>query len=200
MSYRLTSVGIDIGTTTTQLVVSELILENRMPGARIPSVEITGKRLLYESGIYFTPVIDHKNVDAQAVKRIIEREYAKSGVKPEDVDTGAVIITGETAKKENADRIIHELSSFAGDFVVAIAGPELEAILAGKGSGASELSRKRQEVVANLDIGGGTTNIAIFENGNVIDTACLNIGGRLVEINPVTGGNNIHCRSGTKNN
>lgn len=186
MDYKLTSVGIDIGTTTTQLVISELHLQNRLPGARIPSIEIIDKKILYESEIYFTPVIDHKTVDAPAIKEIIDKEYAKAGIRLEDIDTGAIIITGETAKKENASRIIHELSAYAGDFVVAVAGPALESILAGKGSGAAEISRKRREVVANLDVGGGTTNIAVFDNGNLIDAACINIGGRLIEVDRIS--------------
>ena len=104
-------------------------------------------------------------------------------MEPEDVVTGAVIITGETARKENASLVLEELSGLAGDFVVATAGPDLESIIAGKGAGADKISEERKTVVANLDIGGGTTNIAVFHNGEIIDTTCLDIGGRLLKIN-----------------
>lgn len=184
--FKLLSAGIDIGTTTTQLVISELTMKNRLPGARIPKIEITEKKVLYQSPIYMTPIIDHKEVDAKALKAIIELEYGKAGFQLDKIDTGAVIITGETAKKENAEKIIHQLAEFAGDFVVAVAGPQLESVLAGKGSGASDYSKKHMKKVVNLDIGGGTTNIAVFYNGNVEDATCINVGGRLIEIEEQT--------------
>ena len=180
--FKLVSTGIDIGTTTTQLIISELTLKNRFPGARIPKIEIVDKKIIYKSNIHFTPIINHKDVDAQAIKAIIVDEYNRAGYDFSKIDTGAVIITGETAKKENAKKILHEIADFAGDFVVAIAGPELESILAGKGSGASTLSKEGNSTVINLDIGGGTTNIAVFENGEVVESLCVNVGGRLVEI------------------
>lgn len=180
--FKLISAGIDIGTTTTQLIISELILKNRLPGARIPKIEIVSKKILYHSPIYITPIIDHRIVDAVAVKEIIKQEYEKAGFKLSQIDTGALIITGETAKKENAQRIIHELADYAGDFVVAVAGPELESILAGKGAGAADFSKIKRKKIINLDIGGGTTNIAVFEDGNIIDCTCVNVGGRLIEI------------------
>jgi ethanolamine utilization protein EutA len=184
--FKLLSAGIDIGTTTTQLVISELTMKNRLPGARIPKIEITEKKVLYQSPIYMTPIVDHKEVDAKSLKAIIELEYGKAGFNLDDIDTGAVIITGETAKKENAEKIIHQLAEFAGDFVVAVAGPQLESVLAGKGSGASDYSKKHMKKVVNLDIGGGTTNIAVFYNGNVEDATCVNVGGRLIEIDEKT--------------
>lgn len=180
--FKLISAGIDIGTTTTQLIISEIILKNRLPGARIPKIEIISKRILYKSDIYITPIIDHKTVDAPAVRRIIKDEYSKAGFNLSEIDTGAIIITGETAKKENAEKIVHELAGYAGDFVVAVAGPELESILAGKGAGAADISKENRNRIINLDIGGGTTNISVFENGSIVDAICINVGGRLVEI------------------
>jgi len=184
--FKLMSAGIDIGTTTTQLIISELILKNRMPGARMPKIEIVSKKVIYQSKIYITPIIDHRIVDAVAVKEIIKKEYDRAGFTLSQIDTGALIITGETAKKENAEKIVHELAQYAGEFVVAVAGPELESILAGKGSGASDFSKIKRKKIINLDIGGGTTNIAVFENGNAVDCTCVNVGGRLIEIDKVS--------------
>ncbi len=94
-----------------------------------------------------------------------------------------MIITGETAKKENARRISEQVSRFAGDFVVATAGGKLESVIAGKGgSGASSYSKNNYCTVANIDVGGGTTNIGIFNNGKAIDSCCINVGGRLLQI------------------
>lgn len=181
MQERMLSVGIDIGTSTTQLVFSEIIVDNRASMASVPMITIVDKKVLYRSDIYFTPLLSDVEIDGLGVQNIIASEYKKAGIKREEVDTGAVIITGEAARKENADEVLNRLSGFGGDFVVATAGPDLEGIIAGKGSGAAEFSRKNSTVVANLDIGGGTTNISVFRNGDVIDTSCLDIGGRLIK-------------------
>jgi len=145
-------------------------------------MEITDKEVLYRSKIHFTPLKDHKIIDAEAVARIVLEEYRTAGLTPDKVDTGAVIVTGETAKKENAKKLVESLAGLAGDFVVATAGANLESILAGRGSGAAACSREKRSVCLNIDIGGGTSNIGVFRNGHVLDTACLNIGGRLIEI------------------
>lgn len=186
MDTVLTSVGIDVGTTTTKLIVSKLTFSNIMPGHHVPKIEISKKQITYIGNVYFTPYQDRKNVDAEALRNIIAREYANVGLKPEEVDTGAIIITGEAAKKDNASEIVHSISKFAGDFVVATAGPDLESIIAGKGSGAEELSRHTGLCVANIDIGGGTTNISLIDRGKCIGTACVNVGGRLLEVDPIT--------------
>ncbi len=177
----ITSVGIDIGTTTTQLVISRLTIKNIAPGSSIPRMEITDKEVLYRSGIYFTPLQSRETVDSGAIAEIVAKEYHLAGLSPDRIDTGAVIITGETAKKENAKKIADSMAGLAGDFVVATAGVNLESVLAGKGSGAAAYSKQRHRVTANIDIGGGTSNIAVFEEGRVIDTACINIGGHLLE-------------------
>nr|WP_277995530.1 ethanolamine ammonia-lyase reactivating factor EutA [Desulfitibacter alkalitolerans] len=178
----MTSVGIDIGTTTTQLVISRLTIKNSSPGAVIPKMEIADKEIVYRSSIHFTPINEHQLIDAQRVKEIIETEYRQAGIKKEEVETGAVIITGETAKKENAKSILEATAGFAGDFVVATAGVNLESILAGKGSGAAKYSKENHKTVANIDVGGGTSNIGVFKGGRTLDTACINIGGHLIEL------------------
>lgn len=183
MSHLL-SVGIDIGTTTTQLVVSRLRLENVMPGSSIPHIRITQRNVVYAGQVHFTPLIDHRRIDSQALKTLISEEYRKAGLKSSQINTGAVIVTGETAKKENAKEIIHTLAEFAGDFVIATAGHDLEGIIAGKGSGAWNLARCKRKNLINVDIGGGTANLAAFDQEEIRSTSCLNIGGRLLEIDP----------------
>jgi len=186
MEEEVLSVGIDIGTSTTQLVFSKLYIKNEASVASVPKINIVGKEIIYRSDIYFTPLISNTEIDADNIKKIIENEYAKAGINYGEIQTGAVIITGETARKENASQILHLLSNIAGNFVVATAGPALESIIAGKGTGAEQLSKVNFKTVANLDIGGGTTNIAIFKDGNVIDTACLDVGGRLIKFKEKT--------------
>jgi ethanolamine utilization protein EutA len=182
----LTSVGIDIGTTTTQIVLSKLKLVNVMPGSQVPKIEITHKSVVYMGKVHFTPFIDRQRVDGAALRKLVALEYEAAGVRAADIDTGAVIITGEAAKKDNASDIIHALAEYAGDFVVATAGPDLESVIAGKGSGAEALSKKMHARIANIDIGGGTSNIAIFDRGICTGTACVNVGGRLFETDPLS--------------
>lgn len=180
MREEILSVGIDIGTSTTQLVFSRIILENTASAASVPRISIVDKALIYRSSIYFTPLLSQNEIDGGKVREIIVKEYEKAGIRPSDIHTGAVIITGETARKENAALVLETLSDLAGEFVVATAGPDLEAIIAGRGAGADQWSKQQKGTVINLDIGGGTTNIAVFQDGQVIDTACLDIGGRLI--------------------
>ena len=184
MTETLKSVGIDIGTSTTQLVVSDLTLENRANPFSVPRIAITGRTVTYRSGIHFTPLRSDTVIDAAGVRDIVAEEYEKAGLHREEVQTGAVIITGETARKENAREVLAALSAFAGDFVVATAGPDLESILAARGAGADRASKERHCRLLHLDIGGGTSNLALFESGELRDTGCLNIGGRLLKLDP----------------
>lgn len=178
----LTSVGIDIGTSTMQIIFSRLHIRDVSGYGMVPKIEIMDKKIIYESDIYFTPLISEDEIDGVEVKKILLKEYEKAKMKREDVDTGAVIITGETSRKKNANDVVTILAEISGDFVVASAGPNLESVLAGKGSGAAKISLDMQQIVANIDIGGGTSNICYFKNGEVFDTACYNIGGRLIKI------------------
>lgn len=176
--------GIDIGTSTTQLVFSRIVLKNLAPAFNIARIAIIGKTIMYRSDIYLTPLTPDDRIDMDAVMKIIDREYQKAGIDKTDIDIGAVIITGETARRANAREALAKLSGYAGDFVVATAGPELESIIAGKGAGADKFSKDHKTTVANIDIGGGTSNIAVFDRGDAIAAGCLDIGGRQVKLGP----------------
>ena len=181
MSEKLLSVGLDVGTTSTQLVVSELKVENRASGFAVPEMEITRREILYRSPVFFTPLLEEKLVDGEKIRAIVEEEYRKAGISRQQVDTGAIIITGETSRKENARMVLSALSDHAGDFVVAAAGPDLESILAAKGAGAVDYSAQAGKTVLHMDIGGGTSNLALIRDGKIVQTGCLNVGGRLVK-------------------
>lgn len=182
MHEVILSVGIDIGTSTTQLIFSRLTIENQASSYTVPRINIVDKEVIYRSRIYFTPLRSPTEIDAEAVKKIVRSEYRAAGITPEKLKTGAVIITGETARKENANEVLSALSDLAGDFVVATAGPDLESVLSGRGAGADVLSKEKHTTVANLDIGGGTTNIALYERGTLRGTCCLDVGGRLIKV------------------
>ena len=176
------SVGIDIGTSTSQVIFSHLTIENTAGYFSVPSVEIVGKEIIYKSPVSRTPLLDRSLIDGAALKKILEKEYQSAGVVPAQVETGAAIITGESARKENASMVLDELSVFAGDFVVSTAGPDLESVIAGQGSGAWKYSEDNGVVVANLDIGGGTTNVVLFDGGVIGTRGCMDIGGRQVTV------------------
>lgn len=181
MSEQLLSVGLDVGTTSTQLVVSELRVENKASGFAVPEMEITNRRIRYRSPVYFTPLLEGKLVDGAEIRRIVEEEYQKAGISREMVDTGAIIITGETSRRENARTVLSSLAEYAGDFVVAAAGPDLESVLAAKGAGAVAYSERTGKTVLHMDIGGGTSNLSLIRDGKITQTGCLNVGGRLVK-------------------
>ncbi len=90
-----------------------------------------------------------------------------------------MILTGEALRRENAQVISAMLAEAGGDFVCATAGHHMESMLAAYGSGASRVSSESGKRILNLDIGGGTTKLALVESGKVIATAAVHIGGRL---------------------
>ena len=110
MSEKLLSVGLDVGTTSTQLVVSELEIANRAGSFAVPELEITARKIRYKSPIHFTPLKGQELVDGDRIREIVDGEYQKAGITKADVDTGAIIITGETSRKENARTVLSALS------------------------------------------------------------------------------------------
>ncbi len=179
----LTSVGVDIGSSTSHVMFSYLVLEPRGPVA--PSSYVVVERTVtYQSPIVFTPFTNPTTIDTAALARFFERVYGDAGITPHDVQTGATIVTGEAATKSNAAAIATLFAEHAGKFVCATAGPNLEATMAAYGSGAVGRSVRRQrgvdQTVLNIDIGGGSAKFAICRNGRVIETAAVNVGARLV--------------------
>ena len=155
MGETLHSVGIDVGTSTTQLILSRLTVENRANAYAVPDFTIGDREILYRSPIHFTPLRSATELDAAGIRQIVAEEYRLAGIQPQRVSTGAIIITGETARKENARAVLDSLKEFAGEFVVATAGPDLESVLAAKGAGAERFSAQTGKTVLHMDIGGG---------------------------------------------
>ncbi|MFX1454352.1 MAG: ethanolamine ammonia-lyase reactivating factor EutA [Promethearchaeota archaeon] len=180
---KILSVGIDIGSSTSHLVFSRLTLKRETSFFNMSNRFILiNREIVYEGNIIFTPLIDRFNIDIEKIIEFCKKEYERAGITPEMVDTGAVIVTGETAKKENAAEIVKRLSSESGKFVSASAGPNFESMLGIMGSGIVEKSKRTQKNLMNIDIGGGTSNIAITSKGDVLSTSCINVGGRLLGI------------------
>jgi ethanolamine utilization protein EutA len=181
---RLRTVGIDIGTTTSHLIFSELVLERQ--GIRLSSAySVVERHVTHRSEVTLTPYASGRRIDTAALARFIERSYAQAGWTPEQIDTGAVITTGEAARQENASAIVALFSGQAGRFVCATAGHHLESLLAAHGSGAVRRSREPgTPLVLNVDVGGGTTKLAVCHNGHVLETAALDVGARLFTWDP----------------
>ena len=186
--FTLKSVGIDIGSSTSHLVFSQLTL--RREGASLSGrFQVTERKVLFRSTIMLTPYLSGTLIDVEKVKQFIENAYRAARLQPENIDTGAVIITGEALKKENAQPIVEYFAKYAGKFICAAAGHNHEALLAAYGSGAVDLSKTEHKTVLNVDMGGGTTKFSLIDHGGVTQTAAINIGARLIafdESNAVT--------------
>jgi ethanolamine utilization protein EutA len=177
----LNSVGIDIGSSTSHLIFSRLTL--RRQGMALSSrFVVVNREMLHESPILLTPYVDKTTIDTNKLNDFIHDSYGKANLTPSDIDTGAIIVTGEAAKKKNAEAIAALFSAEAGKFVCATAGHNLESILAAYGSGAVGMTHHEggDFTVMNVDIGGGTSKIAIAQGGKVIDTCAMEVGARLI--------------------
>jgi ethanolamine utilization protein EutA len=174
----LVSVGIDIGSSGTQVIFSRINL--RRPGEDLSSRYIVVSReTLFQSPVALTPYQGEERIDDAALGRIIDDAYAEARLHPDDIDAGVVILTGEALRRQNAQAIADVLAQHGGEFVCASAGHHMEAMLAAYGSGAARVSHDQGRRILNVDIGGGTTKLAIVEHGQIVSTAAVHIGGRL---------------------
>jgi len=175
----LTSVGVDIGSSTSHLVFSRL--ELKLEGTRY---RVTSREILNESEILLTPYVDDTRIDVEALESFINRQYRKAQITREQVDTGALILTGVAVRRRNARAIAELFAQEAGKFVAVSAGDGLEATMAAHGSGAVAYSAKTGGVVLNVDIGGGTSKFALCNNGKVQEVSAIDIGARLLAFDP----------------
>ena len=182
-NVTLVSVGIDIGSSGTQVIFSKIHLR-RLAEDLTSRYYVVSRDTLYLSPVSLTPYASETRIDDVALRAIIDDAYAQAGLKPADIDTGAVILTGEALRRENAQGISAMLSQQGGEFVCATAGHHMESMLAGYGSGAANVSLELGRRVLNVDIGGGTTKLALVERGRVLQTAAVHIGGRLQVVDP----------------
>ena len=180
---EIRSVGIDIGSTTSHLIFSSLVLR-RQSAVLSSRFEVAERRVDYASPIMITPFEGGTSIDTACLSEFFERAYAESGTRPEEVDTGAVITTGDAARKDNAEAIVRLFSERAGNFVCASAGPVLEARMAAYGSGALMRSLYAEEApsVLNIDVGGGTSKLAVVREGRIEAVAAINVGARLITL------------------
>jgi ethanolamine utilization protein EutA len=179
---KLVSVGIDVGSATTQVVFSEIIM--RRLGRELSSrYVVVARELLHASRVHLTPYAESDSgprIDECAIRGIVAEGFREAGMTRAEVDSGAVILTGEATRRHNARAIADALAAESGNFVCVTAGHHIEATLAAHGSGAVAHSQRSGGAVLNIDMGGGTTKFTVAESGKVVSTAAMHIGGRLI--------------------
>ena len=175
---HLTSVGIDIGSSTSHLMFSQLLIGYPSVLQRKPIV--LERNVIARSPILLTPFSGDWNIEPEPLRELVDETFQAAGLSREEIDTGAVIITGEAARRDNAQIIAELFSDQAGRFVCATAGPTLETIMAAHGSGAVLHSRDQGIALLNIDVGGGTTKISLIVNGKIRATTAVNLGARLI--------------------
>lgn len=172
---RLTTVGIDVGSATSQLNFSRLEVQ-RFDGR----YEVTRRELVYESPVILTPYLDETTIDSAQLGRFIHEQYEAAGLTRDEIDSGAVILTGLALVKHNSRAIGDIFAGEAGKFVAVSAGDALEATFACRGSRVDELSAAQGCTVAHIDIGGGTTKLGWLQSGRIESVAAIDVGARLV--------------------
>src|SRR5947207_10371436 len=168
-------VGVDIGSSTSHLVFSRIVLE-RLDSRYV----VTQRETFYQSDILLTPYSTGEEIDSAALGAFIEQQYKDAKVDPDEIDTGALILTGVAVRRRNARKIGELFAAQAGKMVAVSAGDNLETVMAAYGSGAVATSIRDKATVMNADIGGGTSKIAVCRDGQVIDLTAVDVGARLV--------------------
>jgi ethanolamine utilization protein EutA len=178
-TVQLNTVGIDIGSSTSHLLFARVTLQRHVHGLS-SRFTVTDREVVWRSPIMLTPFLQEGTIDAGQLGKFIRDAYRQAGYKREDIDSGAVILTGEAIKRRNARAIDELFAQEAGTFVCATAGHKLESTLAAHGSGAVKLSKDRGECFLHIDIGGGTTKMALIDSGRVCGVSAFAVGGRLL--------------------
>ena len=172
---ELLSVGVDIGSSTSHIVFSKIVMEQY--GNRY---FVSKREVLFESGILLTPYAEGITIDADILGNFLEEQYQLAEITPADIDTGALILTGVAVRRRNARAIAELFAEHAGKFVVVSAGDALETTLVAYGSGAVARSSEENRLIMNVDIGGGTTKVALCEKGELVDMAVIDVGARTI--------------------
>jgi ethanolamine utilization protein EutA len=182
-TLELTTVGIDIGSSTSHLLFARILMQRQSQDLSSRFI-VTKRDVVWRSPIMLTPFLPDGTIDAAALDRFLHDSYRDAGFSRGDIDSGAVILTGEAIKRKNAKAIDELFAEEAGRFVCATAGHKLECTLSAHGSGSVGLSKRRGECVLHVDIGGGTTKLALIDRGKILGVGAFAVGGRLLAADP----------------
>jgi len=180
-NVELTTVGVDVGSSTSHLLFAKLHLQ-RLTESLSSRFVVVSRQVLHKTPILLTPYRPDGLIDVEALEQFVHQAYAEANLKPDDIDTGAVILTGAALERANARAVAELFAGSGGKFVCASAGHNLEGILAAHGSGAVALSHQRGDTLLHVDVGGGTTKLGLLHNGEILRTAAVHVGGRLVAV------------------
>ena len=178
---RVLLLGLDFGSTTcSALIASAAMANDGIAGL----AKFGAPQIIYRATPVFTPFVG-ENIDANEIAKLIQTWLGESKIKVTELFAASAIITGLAAQQANVAAIRQLiLKQIPNIGIVAADDPHLESWLAFMGSCAA-LSRYHGETpILNLDIGGGTTNSALGENGNVLATGCHFIGARHFQFVP----------------
>ncbi len=198
-NVELVTIGVDVGSSTSHLMFAKVHMQ-RLTTALSSRFVVVNREVLWRSPILLTPYLPDNTIDVGFLQKFIEAGYKEAGIKRDEVDSGAVILTGEALKRKNAEAITHLFAAESGKFVCASAGHHLECAMAAHGSGAIALSRQGHKNVLNIDVGGGTTKLGLCHGGRLLASAAIEVGGRLIafdddgRINRIEGPAFVHAR------
>ena len=172
---ELLSIGVDIGSATSHLVFSRITVEKR--GTRYVT---TAREAVYESPVILTPYDGADLIDAAVLAEYVDAQFEAAGLAREEVDTGALILTGVALDRANARSIGEVFAREAGTMVAVSAGDNMECILAARGAGAIERSAGSGADLLHIDIGGGTSKLVLCRQGAPVANVAVDVGARLV--------------------
>lgn len=175
----LTTIGIDVGSSTSHFMLGRVHLR-REASTAASRFEVVSREIVWRSPVRLTPYRDDGTIDAGELADFLATGYRDAGIAAADIDAGAVILTGEALKRRNARALAEAFAAEAGTFVCASAGHHMEAVLAAHGSGAAARSLGTSEALLNVDMGGGTTKLALVSGGDVTATVAVAVGARLI--------------------
>src|SRR5262249_820762 len=156
------------------LLFAKVLLQRQSQGLSSRFV-VVHRQVIWRSPITLTPFLPDGTIDAAELGAFIADCYREAGFTHDDVDSGAVILTGEAIKRQNARATDELFADEAGKFVCATAGHKLECTLAAHGSGAVRLSKERDACILHVDIGGGTTKLALIDKGAFVGVSAFAI-------------------------
>jgi ethanolamine utilization protein EutA len=174
-------VGLDFGTTTSRCVAATArVSRNAITGRH----ELSDVREVFRSPVVLTPFAA-EGLETRRLEGYLDAWLAAARADGAEIFGGGALVTGLAAQQSNSPTLIELIRSRVKDVLVAAADdPCLEAWLAFQAN-AGALSRAQPDRwVINLDIGGGTTNIALGRAGEVARTGSLFVGARHIEVVP----------------
>jgi len=182
MARAIQLVGVDCGSTTTSLGAARA----RLVTTALGRVEIVDVEPTYHSELVFTPLRARK-IDAKRLSEYLDQWLAEAGLAEQAIFGGGALVTGLAAESDNAVAVAQLIESRLEGAVVALAGdPRLEAWLAFMGNCHAISKADPRTPLVNLDIGGGTTNLAWGHAGQVDATGSLLVGARHLQFTPGT--------------